>query len=192
MIGIVMAGGRGSRMCMGTEKLLLRYEKPIILCVTDAMRDSGCFGRMIALTSPNAPETKKLLCRNSIEVMDTAGDGYAADLGCALAGLSGMVLVVSGDLPLLDAHIVKRLAAGASAVWRSYIVTKKFLDSAGLSPAHKVTHNGAQCSYTGVSLVNADRIRSCDTIDERLEIVDDLRIALNVNTKKDYDLLCAV
>ena len=43
MIGIVMAGGKGSRMKLNEEKLLLKYKKPVVLHVADALSDSGCF-----------------------------------------------------------------------------------------------------------------------------------------------------
>ena len=43
MIGLIMAGGKGTRMNMEQEKLLLNYKKPIILHVVDALKDSNCF-----------------------------------------------------------------------------------------------------------------------------------------------------
>ena len=36
MIGIIMAGGKGSRMNLPEEKLLLKFKKPIILQVAEA------------------------------------------------------------------------------------------------------------------------------------------------------------
>ena len=47
MIGLVMAGGRGSRMEFPAhEKLLLEYEKPIIFQVIDSLNDSRCFSKL--------------------------------------------------------------------------------------------------------------------------------------------------
>jgi len=44
MIGLVMAGGKGSRMEFPTpEKLLLEYEKPVIFHVIDSINYSHCF-----------------------------------------------------------------------------------------------------------------------------------------------------
>jgi len=37
MIGLVMAGGKGTRMNLDNEKLLLKYKKPIILHVIDSL-----------------------------------------------------------------------------------------------------------------------------------------------------------
>ena len=56
-----MAGGKGSRMSLPKEKLLLEYKKPTILHVIDALKESKCFKKIIAITSSNSPETKKFL-----------------------------------------------------------------------------------------------------------------------------------
>ena len=66
MIGLIMAGGKGTRMNSDNEKLLLEYKKPIILHVIDSLNDSKCFSNILALTSPNSPNTKKLLQENNI------------------------------------------------------------------------------------------------------------------------------
>jgi len=64
MIGIIMAGGKGSRMNLSGEKLLLKYKKPLILHVVDALITSNCFSKIFAITSSNSPKTKKLLEEN--------------------------------------------------------------------------------------------------------------------------------
>ena len=66
MIGIVMAGGKGSRMSLTGEKLLLKYKKSIVLHVIDALVNSKCFSKILAITSSNSPKTKKLLEEKNI------------------------------------------------------------------------------------------------------------------------------
>jgi adenosylcobinamide-phosphate guanylyltransferase len=46
-----------------------------------------------------------------------------------------------------------------------------------------------QCCYTGISLVNAKKISTLENMSEKFIIIDDKRIAFNLNTKQDYDLL---
>ena len=75
MIGFVMAGGKGSRMNLDGEKLLLKYKKPVILHVVDSLNDSKCFSKILALTSLHSPNTKKLLQENNINTFDTSGIG---------------------------------------------------------------------------------------------------------------------
>ena len=102
MIGLVMAGGRGSRMEFpAPEKLLLEYEKPIIFHVIDSLNDSRCFSKVFAATSPNSPDTKQVLEEKGIETLDTEGNGYVNDLNFLLQKMDGFVFVTSGDLPLL-------------------------------------------------------------------------------------------
>ena len=43
MIGLVMAGGKGTRMDLSEEKLLLEYKKPVIFHVIDVLENSACF-----------------------------------------------------------------------------------------------------------------------------------------------------
>jgi adenosylcobinamide-phosphate guanylyltransferase len=102
MIGIVMAGGKGSRMNLVGEKLLLKYKKPIILHVVDALVNSECFSKILAITSSNSPKTKKLLEENNIDLFNTPGNGYVEDLSLVLKSLNDFVLITSADLPFLD------------------------------------------------------------------------------------------
>ena len=61
MIGLVMAGGKGTRMNLDDEKLLLKHKKSVILQVVDSLKNSNCFSKILVITSPNSPKTKKLL-----------------------------------------------------------------------------------------------------------------------------------
>lgn len=191
MIGIVMAGGKGSRMNLAGEKLLLKYKKPIILHVIDALKNSKCFSKILAITSSNSPKTKKLLEENNIDVFNTPGEGYVEDLNLVLQSLNDFVLITSGDLPYLDADIIKNIVNkyNSESIWTTILVTKKFLNSLHLSTNYWFDFENQQCCYTGISLVNAKNISTLENISEKFIIIDDKRIAFNLNTKQDYDLL---
>ena len=109
MIALVMAGGKGIRMNLSNEKLLLKYKKPVILHVIDSLKDSDCFSKILAVTSPNSPKTKKLLQENKVDIFDTPGIGYVEDLNMVLQDIDDQVLVTSGDLPLLDKEIIQKI-----------------------------------------------------------------------------------
>ncbi|NIM26423.1 MAG: NTP transferase domain-containing protein [Nitrososphaeria archaeon] len=191
MIGIVLAGGKGSRMKSTDEKLLLKFKEPIILHVAKAMTESKCFSKILFLTSPNSPKTKKILEENNYEIFDTKGLGYAEDLNGVLKSLDDSVFVTSGDLPLLDEEIIKKIVNlyDSSNHWTSILVTKKLLYSLGLSPSVDIEFDNQICSYTGISLINSKQISNLQNIEENYVIMDDKRIGFNVNTKQDYDLL---
>jgi adenosylcobinamide-phosphate guanylyltransferase len=151
MIGLVMAGGKGTRMNLDDEKLLLKFKKPVILHVIDSLKNSNSFSKILAATSCNSPKTKKLLEANNIETFDTSGIGYVEDLNSTLKN--------------------------------------KFLTALGLESDFSVDFDGQTCHYTGISLVNSKKISSLENLDENYIIIDDKRIAFNLNSKQDYDLL---
>ena len=190
MIGLVMAGGKGTRMDTSNEKLLLEYKKPIIFQVIDALKNSHCFSKVIVATSPNSPDTKHALEKDDIETLPTPGNGYANDLNFLLQKLEGFVFVVSGDLPLLDEEIIQDMINfNSEYTWSSFLVSKKFLNSLGLESNLLVKYDNTECVYTGVSIVNADKIKDLSLVSENYIILDDKRIAFNLNTKEDYELL---
>jgi len=191
MIGLVMAGGKGSRMEFpAPEKLLLEYEKPIIFHVIDSLNDSYCFSKVFAATSSNSPDTKFELEQIGIETLDTSGDGYVNDLNFLLQKMGGSVFVVSGDLPLLDKEIIQKLVKfNTESIWTSFLVSKKFLNSLGLESNLLINYGDIDCVHTGISIINADKIQNLDPVKENYIILDDKRIAFNLNTKKDYELL---
>jgi len=191
MIGLVMAGGKGSRMEFpAPEKLLLEYEKPIIFHVIDSLNDSYCFSKVFAATSSNSPDTKFELEQIGIETLDTSGDGYVNDLNFLLQKMGGSVFVVSGDLPLLDKEIIQKLVKfNTESIWISFLVSKKFLNSLGLESNLLINYGDIDCVHTGISIINADKIQNLDQVKENYIILDDKRIAFNLNTNEDFELL---
>ena len=191
MIGLVMAGGKGTRMDHSDEKLLLEYKKPVILNVIDSLRNSNCFSKVIVATSPNSPNTKSTLEQNNIETLSTPGNGYTHDLNALLQKMEGFLFVISGDLPLLDEKIIQIMTEkfNPKNVWTSFLVSKNFLNSLNLESDLLINYNDIECVYTGISIINADKIKNLNLVKETYIILDDKRIAFNLNTKKDYELL---
>jgi len=191
MIGLIMAGGKGTRMQSNQEKLLLEYKKPLILHVIDALKNSNCFEKIIAVTSPNSPQTHKILAENDIEVLETLGENFVTDLNYVLKKLDDYIFVTSGDLPLLDGNIVKQIVdtANYEKIWTSIITTKAFQSSLNLEPECIVSFNEEDHVNTGISIVNASMIKNFDSVEEDYLIINDKRVCMNVNTKTDFELL---
>ncbi len=189
-----MAGGKGTRMDISNEKLLLEYKKPVIFHVIDALKNSHCFSQVIVATSPNSPDTKHVLEQNRIETLSTPGNGYVNDLNFLLQKMSGSVFVTSGDLPLLDEEIIQIMTEkfNLKNVWTSFLVSKKFLNSLGLESSLLVNSDNIECTYTGISIINVNKLELGNwpsPVKENYIILDDKRIAFNLNTRKDYELL---
>ena len=73
------------------------------------------------------------------------------------------------------------------SIWTSNVTTLAFQKSLGLKPDFII--NDKDFVYTGISIVDAKKITNMDTVDEKFLVLDDKRIAFNLNTKDDYDLL---
>ena len=194
MIGLIMAGGKGTRMKSNEEKLLLQYKQPLILHVIDALKNSNCFEKIIAATSPNSPQTKNILVENNITIIETSGEGFVTDLNNILKQLDDFVLVSSGDLPLLDGDIIKQIIDNVNhdKTWTSIVTTKSFQNSLNLEPECISTLNDEDYAHTGISIVNASKISNLDAIEEDYLIIDDKRVCFNINTKNEYDLLGSI
>ncbi len=194
MIGLVMAGGKGTRMKSNEEKLLLPYKQPLVLHVINALKNSNCFEKIIAATSPNSPQTKNILVENNITIIETSGEGFVTDLNNILKQLDDFVLVSSGDLPLLDGDIIKQIIDNVNhdKTWTSIVTTKSFQNSLNLEPECISTLNDEDYAHTGISIVNASKISNLDTIEEDYLIIDDKRVCFNINTKNEYDLLGSI
>ena len=190
MIGLIMAGGKGTRMNSNQEKLLLKYKKPIIFHVLDALKNSNCFSKIIAATSSNSPETEKLLQESEIEVISTSGKDFVTDLNSVLTKLQDSVFVTSGDIPLLDEKIIKQIVDNYDSknVWTSIMITQTFLNSLGIKSEYKSENE--KYVFSGISLVNAEEINDLKSIKETFLVIDDKRIGFNLNTEDDYELLC--
>lgn len=191
MIGLVMAGGKGSRMKTQEEKLLLKHVHPTILHVIHALQNTNHFSKIVAATSSNSPKTKEMLENTEIETFDTPGKGYVEDLNLILCSINDEVLIVPGDLPLLDDKIIKKIVNlyNSKKIWTSFLVTKDFLQSIGMTSDFSVRFENKECCFTGISIVNAKEIKNLDLIEENYCILDDKRIGMNLNTYEDYKLL---
>ena len=191
MIALVMAGGKGTRMNSSEEKLLLEYKKPVIFHVLDALKNSRCFTKIITATSSNSPKTKEMLEQAKFETIETEGKGYSNDLNSTLQNLNDYVFVTSGDLPFLDGNIIQSMIEkfDSKNTWTSFLISTKFLNSLNLQSDLIVKIENSDCVYTGISIINADKITDLNEIEQSYIILDDKRIAFNLNTNEDYRLL---
>ena len=202
MIGLIMAGGKGTRMDRDGEKLLLTHKKkPVIMHVVNALQNSDCFTKIIAITSPNSPKTEKILKEAGVDTISSLGRDFASDLNEILIQLDDFVFVTSGDLPLLDNETVKKIVERSydnSYVWNSVVTTGSFQKSLGTSLGSTVRDSDIENNpddvfvQTGINVVDAKKITDLEPIKENFLIFDDKRVGLNINTKDDYKLLSAI
>jgi len=186
-----MCGGKGTRMNLPQEKLLLKYKNPVVQHVINALQESGSFSKIFGATSINAPKTSEFLASLGISIIQTKGNDYVNDLNQILQNFDEPVFVISGDMPLLNAKIIKKIVqlVDINNTWTTVLLSKKFLDSLHMKTEYLVIYNKKEYSYSGISIVNPSSLSGMKHVVESYVVLDDKRIALNLNTKQDYDLL---
>ena len=185
LIGLVMAGGRGSRM-RGHAKLLAKHRgRESVLRVVDALSKSNRTDCVAAAVSEHAPRTLSLLESRGVRTVFTRGLGYPLDMAEALSALGTPAMVVPGDMALMDAGAVRAIldSADTEAGLTSVVCDASFVRELGLelgppAPGGRV--------YSGISVVGAPLPDG--EAPESLLVFNDMRAAFNANTLEDYAL----
>ena len=190
-----MCGGRASRMQQqqgGIEKPLIKVDGvAMVERVISALASSNRFDRIIAAVSPNTPKTNEFLKSKGIEIIETAGEGYSQDLSHLLSKLKPhKVVVVPGDIPLLNSQIVKEILntidddrqEQKQAI--SIILEKGFVEEIGVKPSIVLMN---QYCHSGITIFNS-MVVSTEPVKEHYLVMNRKEIALNVNTKEELEL----
>jgi GTP:adenosylcobinamide-phosphate guanylyltransferase len=190
-----MCGGRASRMQQqgGIEKPLIKVDGvAMVERVISALASSNRFDRIIAAVSPNTPKTNEFLKSKGIEIIETAGEGYSQDLSHLLSKLKPhKVVVVPGDIPLLNSQIVKEILNTIDDDDRqeqeqaiSIILEKGFVEEIGVKPSIVLMN---QYCHSGITIFNS-MVVSTEPVKEHYLVMNRKEIALNVNTKEELEL----
>ncbi|MFQ5920563.1 MAG: NTP transferase domain-containing protein, partial [Nitrososphaerales archaeon] len=177
-MAIIMAGGRGRRMLSGEEKPMLRVRgKPMVGYVLEALRNSGCFERIIALVSSNTPRTANFLAKEGVTVSNSSGRNYVKDLNDILLLASPKkVLITPSDLPLLDSNAVRSIAGRferCSKPCLSVVVSKAMVERMGVSSEYCFEHDGKMVCNTGVSVIDSSQVSGYDALGDETLIMDE-------------------
>ena len=188
MNALIMCGGKGTRLrpAVGdTEKPLVEIgDKPLIDRVADAVWRAKIRGDTIetvhAAVSPATPATAAHLHDDDrIRCLETAGEGYVADLIAALDHVGRPALTVTADLPFLTASHVERASRVAGGDSLTVCVPASLTASLGVSAETTIEHEQRTVVPTGLNVVGK---RS----DERVIWADE-RLAFNINRPSDLD-----
>jgi adenosylcobinamide-phosphate guanylyltransferase len=178
---VVMCGGRGTRLDAETEKPLYEVAGVAMVdCVLDALTTATRIDGVFAAVSPNTPTTGTHLAdRSYVDVVETPGEGYVADLGTALETVGTPAVTVAADLPLLASGPVDEAIRVATR-------PEETVDSVTVrTPARLKRQLGVSTDEdaagvwlpTGLNIVGPGDQRTLDTWDARL--------AVNVNYECD-------
>ena len=190
---LVMAGGRGSRMGLPTEKPMLQFHgQPFIARIVAAVKSAKDVSSFIVVTSSNTPLTEACCKSQGLEVYHTGGNGYHLDLKEIIAKkrLNCPILTVSADLPTLTGAFLD-LAIGA--FWNcgkdalAVYIPVEVREKLGLSTSSLDTFEGKPVCISGVNVIDGSKINQ-PTIPQGALITDDKAVLFNVNTAKDLEI----
>lgn len=186
MRALIMAGGAGSRLARGEKPLIPVCDRPMISYITDAFRCAGC--EPIVVVSPKTPMTANWCRAQGIIIIRTGGNGYVDDMVQAVGDLDEKksIIISVSDIPCITPAIITTIIQTYSDCGKDALST--------WVPAHKVQacRGGMPCREqigctdafpAGVNILRGDLIAYRQ--DEYTLLLDEPRLALNVNTRED-------
>ena len=187
--GIVMAGGRGTRLKTPVEKPLFKLQdKPLIKYVLDNLNSSKLVEKIIIATSPNTPETVEYIKNFNHEILDTPGVDYIHDLSFILdyfevKSSNDILLFINADLPFIKGNCI-------DYILNSYFECKKEALST-LIPVSIFDDLNLkyEFEYKGLVPVGVNILKSINKIQDEYQLVlNKEELAFNINTLQDADV----
>ena len=191
---LIMAGGKGSRMGLPTEKPLLPFlGKPLIDWVVDAILTAKKVSEFYIITSEDTPQTEKYCLVKGWKVLRTAAKGYHNDLKQAVlkANLMGSVLTIPSDVPAITGPFLDKVISKFEVCEKGFLavfVPIKLRQDLGLSISSTDEYKGVWYAVSGVNIINGADVLGEDKIETSAIITEENEVLLNVNTIKDLEI----
>lgn len=192
-VGLVMAGGKGSRLNAAVEKPMMSIgKKPMVAYVIDALKNSPSICKVYIAVSPHTPETKSYaLSIDTISVIDTPGLDYHNDMRCAIKTIGGgCFVVVSADLPLLKTGTIEEVIGAYKAQGKpslTVVAPLRLFEEMDLDPTWTLEIGGEKFVPCGINILDGAAIDE-PYIDEAYFVSDDPSVCINVNTLHDLSI----
>ncbi len=186
MQALIMAGGAGSRLNRGEKPLILICGKPLVSYVIDAFEGAGC--KPVIATSSRTPMTQNWCRAQGIEFCKTGGAGYVEDMVQAVGMLEEekSLFVSASDIPCITSDIIRTISDAhrlsgkdACSAWVPAALVKSCRD--GMPYREEI--RGVMACPAGVNILRGSLIAQPQ--DEVKMLLEDPRLALNINTKAD-------
>jgi adenosylcobinamide-phosphate guanylyltransferase len=191
---LVMAGGKGSRMGLSTEKPLLPFlGKPLINWVVEAILEAKKVSEFYVITSTNTPQTEQYCQSKGWNILHTDAKGYHNDLKQAVskANLIGPILTMPSDVPAITGQELDKIIDAFEVCGKDFLavfVPIKARQDLGLSISSSDEYQGVWYAVSGVNIINGTRILGEGKIETSAIITDETEVLLNINTTKDLEI----
>ena len=191
---LIMAGGKGTRIGLPTEKpLLLLLGKPLIDWVAEAVANAKNVSEFYVVTSANTLETEKHCQNKGWTILHTDAKDYHNDLKQATfaAGLMGSVLTIPADSPAVTGKFLDKIVSQFEVCGKDFyavfvpIQKRKDLE---LSVDSTDEYKGEWYAVSGVNIVNGSKIQGEGKIETNALITEETEVLLNINTISDLEI----
>jgi adenosylcobinamide-phosphate guanylyltransferase len=187
-----MAGGLAQRMGRGEKSCIELNGRPLISYIIAALQEAEGIGKIHVSVTQATPETKKLIESNypEIRVIEAAEGNYVGDMIYSIktAKFVGPAIIVMCDLPLVRSDIIEDVLKKyetcdepAMSVYVPIALCKKI----GIRPDTVFHKNTKLIVPTGINILDTSDIDNEQP--DYNYIVDDPRLAMNVNTPEDLE-----
>lgn len=126
-VAVVLAAGKGTRMRSSIPKVLhCAAGRPLLQWVIDAARGAGC-EKILVVVGHGAEQVREEIGAHDIEWVlqaEQLGTGHALAQAEPYVDGEALLLVLSGDVPLVTTRTLSALAADAEAGWGSMAVAE--------------------------------------------------------------------
>lgn len=188
LVGLVMAGGKGSRMGIQKEKPLIEIGgKTMIQHVAETLENMEEIDEIAIAVTDDTPETGEAAQNLSLRVLKTSGKGYHPDMREAIREINSReVLVISSDLPLVTGDILRAILSKFRKTEKpalSVFVPPDTLGELGLEPHQKYELKNRDVIPAGINLIETEHIEE-PKIEQEDVILSEPELALNVNNEK--------
>lgn len=192
MDALIMAGGLAQRIGCGEKSCIELNGRPLISYIIDALQGAKGIEKIHVSVTQATPGTKKLIEAEypEIHLIEAAEGSYVGDMIYSIktAELIGPVMVVMCDLPLVRSGIIDDVLEKyetcdepAMSVYVPIALCKKI----GIRPDTVFHKNTKLIVPTGINILDASDINNEQP--DYNYIVDDPRLAMNVNTPEDLE-----
>ncbi len=191
---LIMAGGRGSRMGLPTEKPMLAFlGKPLLDWVATAVSEAEKISEFCVITSDNTPRAEQHCRERGWRFIHTDAKGYHNDLKQAIRSLgwTGPVLTMPSDVPAITGPILNRVVSEFEACGKDYLAVFVPIESRqalGLSISSTDEYKGVWYAVSGVNIINGAKTLEMGKIETAAIITEEVEVVLNVNTTKDFEV----
>jgi len=189
---LIMAGGLAQRMGCGEKSCIELNGKSLISYIIDALENAAGVEKIFVSVTAATPQTKSLIETKykNLQVIEAAEGNYVGDMIYSIkkTGVVGPILVIMCDLPLVRSEIIEDVLAQYETCEEpalSVYVPIALCKQIGIRPDTVFHKNTKLIVPTGINILDASDI--CNEQPDYNYIVNDPRLAMNVNTPEDLE-----